>query len=133
LITVVALWEHTWLAPDVESFIYRQVCEAYGVDRIIFAPERDDLTRLRVEQFATVEAALATTTGQRVFLEPEGSKTLSDIPEGDIVLITGNTGNSNAHLANEGECYRFKMLNEDHKGIFGVSAVAIALAHRFGQ
>jgi len=133
LITVVALWEHTWLTPDVESFIYRQVCEAYGVDRIIFAPERNDLTRKRVEQFATVEAALATTQGQKIFLEPEGSKTLSDIPEGDIVLITGNTANSNAHLAKDSECYRFKMLNENHKGVFGVSAISIALAHRFGQ
>jgi hypothetical protein len=119
--------ETSWLDADVEAFMYRQLFEAFGVHKAIFVTNKI-LKRKRYAQVGSVEAALNLVEGRRIFLEPTGAKTISDIPnEKDLVFIVGNTQMSNAHLAEEDEMYRVKMRRPDYRGVFGVSILGAAL------
>ena len=132
MITIIARWDRGWNIPKSEAFIFRQVAEAYNCGRVIFVgPIQEGIAK--VEQFEQMEDALASAEGERVFLEPTGEKTLNDIPEGDIILILGSTTMHNLRESKPEERYRFKMANPDSKAIFAITAVGIALAHRFGQ
>jgi hypothetical protein len=132
MITIIARWDRGWNEPKSEAFIFRQVARAYDCDRLIFVgPIQED--DCRVEQMSTMEEALESAQGARVFLEPTGEKTLNDIPEGDVVLIFGCTTMHNLRESKPEERYRFKMAKPEHKGIFAITAVGIVLAHRFGQ
>lgn len=118
--------------PKSEAFIFRQVAEAFDCERMIFVgPVQKDIAK--VEQFETLEEALLTCKGVRVFLEPTGKKTLRDMPTGDITLICGSTTKDNLAESKPEERYRFKTAKPEHHGIFAITAAGIALAHRIGQ
>lgn len=124
MITVIARWDHTQLPCDVEWAMYNQMRAAYCIDRLVFVPALLNLHG--VEEYETMEEALAVCEGQRVFLEPTGAKTIADIPTGDIVVVLGNTGESNLSYAAEGETYRIE--THDRFGhLYGINAAAIAL------
>lgn len=131
MITVVARWEQTQMPPEVEWQLWRQLRGAFEIDRLVFVPERPEMKAYHVDQYSTMEEALASTVGQRVFLEPTGTKGMHDIPEGDIVLITGNTDNDNLQFAKEDETYKIKSPRRTH--LYPSEAAAIALAVRYGQ
>jgi len=98
----------------------------------MFVPFIPGLDAFQLEQHATMEEALAAAgDGARVFLEPTGTKGMADIPQGDIVLITGSTDYSNMEHAEAGETYKIKSVAKTH--LYPSEAAAIALAIRHGQ
>jgi len=133
MITIIARWEQAQLPPVVEYQLWRQIKGAFKVNRIIFVPVIPGLDEYHLEQYATLEEALDATVGagERVFLEPSGYNPIVDIPQGDIVLITGNTNNNNLALANVNETYSIASPAPTH--LYPSEAAAIALAIRHGQ
>lgn len=134
MLTIISRWETTQLTPETEWNMWRQLKGAYAVDRFVFVPILPAMDGYPLEQYATMEAALASTTDQRVFLEVSGTKGMGDLPLGDMVLICGDTSTDNlAHTA-AGEIYRIAsdgLVTQNH--LYGVNAAGIALAIRYGQ
>jgi hypothetical protein len=78
--------------------------------------------------------ALDAVQGERVFLEPRGQLPVTAIPDGDIVLVLGNTAENNLAYAAAAETYSIATEGtENHNHLYGVNAAAIALAIRYGQ
>jgi len=124
MITVIARWDHTQLPSDTEWAMWNQMKGAFCIDRLVFVPALLNLGG--IEEFDTMEEALASSTGQRVFLEPTGDKVVSEIPSGDIVVVVGNTGENNLQHAAQGETYRIEVHGR-FGHLYGVNAAAIAL------
>lgn len=137
MLTVVSRWETSQLHPLEEWQLWRQLRGAFGIDRFVMVPKQEDFDRVSIiDQFDTMEEALAFCEGrgERVFLEPNGRKTMAEIPKGDIVLICGNTPQSNMMYAKIGEMYAISTKGETrHNHLYGPNAAAIALAIRLGQ
>lgn len=131
MITIIARWEDTQMLPQYEYQLWRQLKGAFLVNKIIFTGIAPDMEAYQLEQYATMEEALAVAVGDRVFLEPTGIKGLLDIPTGDIVLITGNTGQNNLAHAQAVETYKIASPASTH--LYPTEAAAIALATRYGQ
>ena len=88
--------------------------------------------RANVEQFGTIEEALETCEGTIVFLEPNGTTSISELPDVDnITFVTGNAYKSNIRLS-EGHL-TCKINSPMPTDMFAINAVAIALACRYGQ
>ena len=108
--------------------MYRQLRGAFKVNRFIFTPIDPTLLSYGgLDQYETMEEALLNTKGEWIFLEATAEKTLADIPDGDIVLIIGNTNESNIKHSTEAQRYRIETpIKSD---LYGVNAAAIALAY----
>ena len=119
------------MPPIVEWQLWRQLRGAFKINRLIFTPIAPDMESYHLIQFATMEEALASAEGERVFLEPTGTKGMGELPQGDIVLITGNTNKNNLAYASTGETYSIKSDASTH--LYPSEAAAIALAIRYGQ
>lgn len=130
MITVIARWESEQLPPAAEYQLWRQLRGAFNL-RMIFVPVTPGMEAYHLEQYATMEEALASAEGDRVFLEPTGEKGMGDIPQGDIVLITGSTQDNNLAHAGPGETYKIRSPSSTH--LYPSEAAAIALAIRYGQ
>lgn len=128
MITVIARWDSAQIEPSLEYKMYRQLKGAFRIDRLIFVPVMPDVDK---EQYDSVDSALAACSGQRVFLEPTGQKAVRDIPEGDVIIVVGNTQMHNLRIAQPEETYR--IATPTTTDIYGVNAVAIALAVRHGN
>jgi hypothetical protein len=115
----------------VEWQLWRQLRGAFFIDRLIFSPIKSEMEPYHIDQFASMTEALEAAVGQRVFLEPTGSKGMFDIPDGDIVLIFGNTTSDNLAYANADETYKIK--SPQRTVLYPSEAAAIALAIRYGQ
>ena len=130
MITIIARWEESQMPPMVEWQLWRQLRGAFKINRLIFVPVLLP-DNYHVEQFDTMGEALDAAVGQRVFLEPTGSKGMFDIPDGDIVLITGDTDSNNLAYAKADETYSIK--SPQRTVLYPSEAAAIALAIRYGQ
>lgn len=119
------------MLPQYEYQLWRQIVGAFRVARMIYVPIASGMENHHLEQYATIEEALAVAEGERVFLEPLGTKGLGDIPSGDIVLITGNTDHNHLAIAAEGETYQIK--SPQKTALYPSEAAAVALAVRHGQ
>ena len=133
MITLVGAWEADIIAPADELRMLRQLKGAYGINRILMSPIEESMkTRSNVEQFNTMEEALATCSGTIVFLEPNGTTSLSELPDvEDITFVTSNALSSNMRLV--GNHITCKINSPQATELFAVSAIAIALACRYGQ
>lgn len=131
MITVIARWEDSQMPPEVEWQLWRQLRGAFDIKRLIFTSIAPGMENYHLEQYQTIEEALAVVEGTRVFLEPTGSKGMFDIPQNDIVLITGNTSQDNLIYAKPDETYAIKSKTRTH--LYPSEATAIALAVRHGQ
>ena len=133
MITIVGVWESDIISPEDEMRMLRQLKGAYGINRILMAPIIDSMkTRSNVEQFETIEEAVATCDGTIVFLEPKGTTSLSELPDAnDITFVTSNALSSNMKLANNH--ITCKINSPQATDMFAVNAIAIALACRYGQ
>ena len=131
MLTVIARWENSQMPPVVEWQLWRQLRGAFKINRLIFTPVMPEMADFHVDQFDTMDDALASAVGERVFLEQTGSKGMLDIPDGDIVLITGNTTTDNLAYANADETYRIK--SPQRTKLYPSEAAAVALAIRYGQ
>ena len=126
MVTLVGFWEYGWLEPKVELFMFRQLCAAYKVDRLVMIPTLLG-PRTSVDQYDTLEEALESCSGERIFLEPSGSEHLDtfDHPE-DAVYIFGKAMISNRH--EEGKMVRIN--TPSMTDMFAVNAAAIVLDNR---
>ena len=90
-------------------------------------PKLHDGAVKAVDQYDSMEEALDTCEGVRVFLEPTGTDRLEDIPlDTDIVLVMGHAGEGNKRRAKPGDL----VVRIDSPGMtdmFAVNAAAIAL------
>jgi hypothetical protein len=131
MITLVGRWETGWLAPDVEAFIWRQLAVAYAVDRVIMVPNPSP--RGAIESADSVELALESCVGTRVFLIPEqtiaGTALSTYQHPADAVYIFGNGTNGNAHLVRP-EDDVVTIYTPAEVDFFAVNAAAIALHDR---
>lgn len=129
-ITIVGMWESTIIEPNVERFMLMQLRGAYDFGKIIMVPplvEMDGIST--IIQCETMEEALEYAKGIRVFLEPNGPDRIQDVPEGDIVFITGNASISNMkHVRSEDYCVGIPTVH--NTDLFTVNALAIALDRR---
>jgi len=124
MLTVIYRPETNQLSPEIERKLWRQLKGAFRINRLIAVPG----------DFDTMRQALDASEGERVFLEPKGDRTVAWIPEGDIVIVVGNTAESNLAYADQDETYRIDTEGtDDHNHLYGSNAVAIALAIRYGQ
>ena len=118
------------MPPLVEWQLWRQLRGAFKIKRMIFTPVMPELEvgNYPIKQFATMEEALASADGERAFLEPKGCKDIDQLPQGDIVLVFGNTGNDNMKYANVNETYSIASTERTH--LYPTEAAAIALYER---
>jgi hypothetical protein len=134
MITVIARWEDTQMPRETEWQLWRQLRGAFKVKRFVFVPRYLEMDNYSFDQFDTMEEALASCEGERAFLEPGGYKNMHQIPQGDIVMIFGNSAESNFSYADVSETYQiFTEGGTRHNHLYGSNAAAIALAFRYGQ
>jgi hypothetical protein len=134
MITVITRWESTQMSADVEYQMWRQLRGAFKIDRIIFTPVVE--TVFNAEQYENMMTCLlmCDAGADRAFLEPTGYKGMIDLPQGDIVLIVGNTAQHNLEHAKVNETYRIATpTGQNHAHLYGINAASIALAIRYGQ
>jgi hypothetical protein len=141
VLTIVARWETSQLHPLEEWQLWRQMKGAFGIDRFVMVPKQEGFDQISiVDQYDTMEEALESTVGERVFLEPTGTNPInclareSRLRDGDIVLVCGSTESDNIQFAAPGEMYSIHTKGEDrHNHLYAPNAAAIALAVRLGQ
>lgn len=122
MITVITRYEPTQMPRDLEHRMWRQLKGAFDFRQLIFV-EDDDQMR---------EALAQTGDTHKVFLEPTGHKTLSDMPgHDDIVFVLGNTALHNLRFVDPEDAYRIN--TPKPTDLYGINAAAIALAYRVGQ
>lgn len=106
---------------NIERQMWRQLKGAFRVHRLTFVETEDEMSE-----------AIRASSGHRIFLEPLGSKPVTKIPQGDIVMILGNTAMNNRKFAASGEEYAI-LCPSQPTHLYGINAAAIALAYRYGQ
>lgn len=126
-VTVVGMWEHGWLDQKVELFMFRQLRGAYKYDRLVMVPNLYNGGATAVDQYDTIEEALATCKGRKVFLEPTGESRMTDIPlDEDIVIIMGNAFDGNKRRASADDLI-VRIDSPGQTDMFAVNAAAIVL------
>ena len=119
------------MPPETEWQLWRQLRGAFKVKRFVFVPRVPEMDNYSFDQFDSMEEALESCKGERVFLEPTGYQPVLAIPTDDIVLILGNSAMSNMEHAKLDEHY--KIFSDANTHLYGSNAAAIALALRYGQ
>jgi hypothetical protein len=124
------------MSPETEWQLWRQLRGAFKVKRFVFVPRVPEMDNYSFDQYDTMSEALETCmdAGELVFLEPGGYKNMHQIPQGDIVMVFGNSAMSNVEHALVNQTYQiFTEGGEAHNHLYGSNAAAIALAIRYGQ
>jgi hypothetical protein len=132
MMTVVSRWEQDDEIARVEWRFWCQL-RAFGIDRFVFVPVREEFAQHQIDQYETMEEALSTVKGNRVFLESTGYNTLYDLPsrDEDVVFILGSSCTSNVRhmLVNES----FQIFEPRVTDMYPTCAASIALAYWHGQ
>jgi hypothetical protein len=131
MLTVISRWEPDPQIAAVELRFWKQL-KAFGIDRLIFVPFKQEYKR-EVEQYSSLEIALALVKGNRVFLESTGHKGMADLPPRDenVVFILGCSPTNNLKYALPDELYR---INEPAvTDMYPTCAGSIALGFWYGQ
>lgn len=123
------MWEKDWLDPKVELFMFRQLKGAFKYDRLVMVPKLLSGYKAAVEQYDSIEEAIDSTSGIRVYLEPTGTSKLTDIPNDDVVYILGCAGRSNKNLVHENDLF-VRIDTPGTTDMFAVNAISIALHER---
>ena len=129
MITLVTYYERGWFEPRTDAFIWRQMKNAFNVDRLIMIPALLP-KRTSMDQFDTMQEALESTMGKRIFFEPTGSSHHNSVKYyNDVVLVFGNANTHNLkHVRPEDTTV--KINTPSNSVLFGTQAAAIALAAR---
>jgi hypothetical protein len=125
-ITLVGMWEKDWLDPKIELFMWKQLCHAFKVDRLVMVPpllsKRDS-----VDQYDSIEEALESCEGQRVILEPKGDVMLHNFEHpSQVVYIFGNAWRDNQRI----DGVKVRIDTPTMTDMFAINAAAIVLASR---
>ena len=128
MITVVSRWEPDPQIADVELRFWGQL-KAFGIDRMVFVPTRDEYNNRDIDQYDSMDKALESTRGNRVFLESTGYKTMNDLPprHEDVVFVLGCSPTSNMTYAKVNETYRIH--EPAVTDMYPTCAASIALAY----
>ena len=126
MITVVGMWERGYSEEQmfIEDTVWRQTVSAFAVDRFIMIP---------CPEYDTMQDALASTTGDRVFMcyDSEGAEPLwSFIHPEDAVYIFGRPGDNLVQYMNKGN-YKVHIDTPNKVDMLGCSCVAAVLYDRF--
>lgn len=116
------------MPPTVEWQMWRQLRGPLRISKLLFTPIMEEVPW--TEQYNTIEECIAVATGELVFLEPNGKRAVTEIPDGDIILVIGNSAEGNMKLAEPDQTYKIK---SERGHLYGTNAAAIALAIRYGQ
>jgi hypothetical protein len=119
MITIITRWEDTQMPKAVERQMWRQLKGAFRVKRLTFVESEDEMG-----------AALRKSEGHRVFLEPSGRRSVKEIPQGDIVLVLGNSAMNNLAFAYPEQTYRIDCVSQPTH-LYGICAASIALDRYF--
>lgn len=142
MITVIARWDTGQMSPLKEWNMWGQLRGAFGITRFKFVPVHDYMSNVDIDQYETMEEALASLPEDtlRVFLEPTGCYPVHELERDSryqnqpIAVIVGNTDRDNMAHAKIDETFSIHTLGKDrHNHLYGTNAVAIALALRLGQ
>jgi len=126
MITLVGTWEHGWLDPKVELFMFRQLCAAYNVDRLVMVPKMLG-RRTSVDQYDTIEEAIASCDGDIVLMEPNGDISLGDFKHPKkATYVFGKAMISNRNQ----EGIKVRIDTPSKTDMFAVNAAAIVLESR---
>ena len=100
---------------------------------MVFVPIRDEYNNRSIDQYDSMEEALDSTQGNRVFLESSGYKTMNDLPprDQDVVFILGCSPTNNMMHAKVNETYRIH--EPAVTDMYPTCAASIALAFWYGQ
>lgn len=127
MVTFIGTWESGWLEPKVEAFMFRQLRSAFQFERLVMVPENLEGHKTSVHQYATMEAALSSSPGRRVFLEPKGKHRWKDVPlDEDLVFVMGCAGTSNMKLVRDDDIV-LRIDTPSMSDMFAVNAAAIIL------
>jgi len=120
------------MLPDTEWRMWRQL-KNFGINKFIFVPIAPGFEQIDIEQYATMEEALAAATGNKVFLEANGEKGMTDLPprDEDVVFVLGNTTMHNQAHTTPADSHSIKEPMET--SMYPTCAAAIALAFWHGQ
>lgn len=135
MITICTRWELSQLDPELEWRMWAQLRGAFQFKEFAAVPIVPELVGVNsIRQYNTMEEALESCKGIKLFLEPKGEHCLStcyiDCP--DVTFVLGNTEYGNANLAGDKDyCVRIK--TPSPTDFYGINAAAIALAYRYGQ
>ena len=133
-VKIITYWESSQMPKDVEWRMWRQLVGSYNVEKVYAVPHMPgwDCGRL-FEEVDTIEEALAKVDPATLcFLEPTGEKSVTELPDGDITLVLGNTEHSNVEHAKPEQMYHIPTpAGPDKSHLYGTNAAAIALALRY--
>lgn len=142
MITICTRWELSQMPAELEWRMWRQLRGAFEINRFAIAPIVPEMQQTsRLDQYATMEEALASCPGKKVFLEPNGGLQITDLKHWhkwktadghDLILVLGNTARGNLDLVEEGD-YAVRIKTPKPTHLYGISAAAIALAYWVGQ
>jgi len=136
MITVIGMWEPGYSAEQTffEDTVWKQVINAYNVDRFVMVAEQDTrIANLSVpEQFNTMEEALASSTGNRVFLtfSEIGATSLRDFihPE-NAIYIFGRPGDNLQRYITDND-YRVHIVTPSNIDMLACSCISAVLYAR---
>jgi len=133
MITIITRWEESQMPSQVEWQLWRQLRGAFKITKIVFTPVIEEMKIHKVDQYDTMADCIWNNegAGELVFLEPTGYNPVGDIPQGDIVMVLGNTDHDNMKYAKVNETY--KIASPQRTALYPTEAAAIALAIRYGQ
>lgn len=128
-VKLVIPWDTVQMPAEFEWRIWHQLLGAYGINDIAFYPALPECESLAYEHYDTFGEAIQSSIGQRVFLDADGDKAVSEIPKsGDITIIVGNTSMPIKGYARDDEIYKITCPSPGE--MYGMNAAAIALAYR---
>lgn len=138
MITICAKWEPAFFTSEAgqqEWNLWRQIRGAFDVRRFCFTPVDETMLGVSMDQYATMQEALDTTVGRRVFLELVGSQPLSVLRAinpvvDDVVLIVGSSAGNNLSLIRPQDTV-VRIDTPKPTDLYGINAASIALAELY--
>lgn len=136
MITIIGMWEQGYTLEQtfIEDTVWKQTLAAFAVDRFVMVtyPEVYVPNRIVPEQFDTMEEALASSTGERVFLSYpiEGTVELATFVHPiDAIYIFGRPGDNLASYITKND-HKVHILTPNRTDMLGCSCVAAVLYDR---
>lgn len=106
--------------------MWRQLCHAFNVDRLVMVPVLLS-ERTSVDQYPTMKEALASCDGDFVVMEPKGDVMLEDFSHPETaVYVFGKAGRNNQKVNGT----KVRIDTPAMTDMFAINAAAIVLADR---
>jgi len=138
MITIVTRWESSQMPSDLEWRMWVQLRGAFQIDRMVFTPIEPGFAGVNsIEQFPTMEEALAACPGRKIYLEPSSGILLGQMhnwkaADPDVTFVLGNTEYSNKELIDQFPGLPVRINSPGKTDLYGINAAAIALAYWWG-